>query len=114
LNDITHPRIRAEAEGQIARYRAQGRELIVLEAALLIGSGFTDMLDEIWLVSAPARQIYERLARRDGLSEAETAARLEAQLPPEAQAAQADTLIINDSSEQNLREQLEALVHPYR
>ena len=108
LNEITHPRIREEAERLIAQYRAEGRELIVLEAALLIGSGFTDMLDEIWLITAPAEQIYDRLAKRDGLSEGEIASRLSSQLPPEIQAAAAHRVIVNDGSAQNLREKLTA------
>jgi dephospho-CoA kinase len=109
LNAITHPRIREEAKRLIAWYRAQGRELIVLEAALLIESGFNDMVDETWLITAPARQIYARVASRDGLSEAEIAARLEAQTPPKQQAGQADHIILNDGSEQSLRERLTAL-----
>jgi dephospho-CoA kinase len=110
LNAITHPRILEETESLIAQYRAEGRELIVLEAALLIGSDFTGMLDEIWLITAPAEQIFARLTNRDGISEAEITARLKAQLPVETQAAKADHIIINDNSEQSLREQLTLLV----
>ena len=110
LNEITHPRIREEAHCLIAQYRAEGRELIVLEAALLIGSGFTDMLDEIWLITAPGEQLYDRLARRDGLSKAEIASRLKAQLPPEIQAAAAHHVIVNDGSAQNLQEKLTAFL----
>ena len=109
LNSITHPRIRAEAQQQIAAYRAQGRQLIVLEAALLIGSDFMDLLDEIWLVTAPAQQIYARLKQRDGLSEPEITSRLQAQLPVEAQAAQADRLIVNDGAKEDLRAKLISL-----
>jgi len=110
LNGITHPRIREETERLIAQYREQGCNLIVLEAALLIGSNFIDMLDEIWLVTAPAEQIQARLARRDGLSEAQIAARLGSQLPVKEQAAAADRVIANDGSEQNLRQQLISLM----
>jgi dephospho-CoA kinase len=109
LNEITHPRIRAEAEKLIARYRAEGHKVIVLEAAILIGSSFAAVADEIWLVTAPLEQIYGRLNRRDGLSQAETAARLASQLPVEKQAAAADRIIINDGNEQKLRGQLEVL-----
>jgi len=109
LNSITHPRIYAEAKRLIAQYAAQGRELIVLEAALLIGSDFIDVLDEIWFISAPAEQIYARLALRDNLSKEEIALRLKAQLPVYVQEIQADRLIINDGSAQKLRAQLEAL-----
>ena len=106
LNAITHPRIQEKAQGLIEQYSVKGRELIVLDAALLIGSDFADMLDEIWLITAPAEQIYTRLAWRDSLSREEITARLKTQLPPEAQAAKADLVIVNDSDEQNLREKL--------
>ncbi|MCL1905997.1 MAG: dephospho-CoA kinase [Clostridiales bacterium] len=109
LNAITHPRIRKEAEQLIKVYRKKGRKLIVLEAALLIGSGFTDMLDEVWLITAPKEQIFIRLAKRDGLSKAETAARLKAQLPVEIQAAAVSRVIENNGSEQSLRAKLSAL-----
>lgn len=109
LNDITHPRIREQAQCLIERYRSEGWQLIVLEAALLIGSSFTDMLDEIWLITAPAQQIYNRLTQRDGLSDAEITSRLKAQLSPEVQATTADHVITNDSNAQNLSEQLYSL-----
>jgi len=109
LNAITHPRIREEASRLIEAYRDQGRDLIVLEAALLIGSNFCDMLDEIWLIVAPPEQIYARLAARDGFSAAEVTARLEAQLPPAAQTAQAAQVILNDGTKESLYLRLAAL-----
>ncbi|MCL1975572.1 MAG: dephospho-CoA kinase [Firmicutes bacterium] len=110
LNAIMHPLIRKEAEYLIDRFSAAGEKMIILEAAILISGGFTDMVDEIWLITAPIEQIYDRLAQRDGLNEAEITQRLTAQLSPQAQTAFADNLIINDGDVQKLRKQLEKLI----
>lgn len=110
LNAITHPRIREEAALLIKSYRAQGYELIVLEAALLLASDdYRDLLDEIWLVTAPREQVYARLAARDHLTVAEAEARLNAQMPVEEQAKLANRVIVNDGDAEALRAKLAAL-----
>lgn len=81
LNEITHPRIIALVEERIARYRRQGR-LIVLDAPLLFSGGLADRCDRIVVVTASEKHRLERLRRRDHSSEERLRARLNAYREP--------------------------------
>lgn len=110
LNGITHPRIREQAVRRVETYIKQGYAMIVLEAALLLESNdYGSLLDEIWLVTAPPEQIYDRLSARDALTVAEAKARLSAQMPVEKQAELADRVIANDGDIESLRAKMDAL-----
>lgn len=109
LNAITHPRIRSEAALRIAAYKKEGYELIVLEAAVLIEAVFTDMIDEIWLIKSEHEDIYQRLAKRDGLDIEAANMRLKAQLSVEEMEKHADLVIINDGSLEDLSEKAKEL-----
>ncbi len=53
LNSITHPQTKEETKRRIAACREEDPDaLVVVEAALLIEAGFTDLLDELWVVTA--------------------------------------------------------------
>ena len=48
LNGITHPNVKEEIKRRIAKIRKKGEaSMIVLEAALLIESGYEDIYDEL-------------------------------------------------------------------
>ena len=54
LNRITHPAIRAKIEDRINNLKAQGYEgIIVVDAALLLETGWETMVDQVWVVDAP-------------------------------------------------------------
>jgi dephospho-CoA kinase len=78
LNAITHPRIREVLEGRLAELAGQGKEVAVLEAALLLEAGWDDLVDEVWVTRAPPQVARERLLER-GLSQREAEARVRSQ-----------------------------------
>ncbi|MDN5345512.1 MAG: dephospho-CoA kinase [Clostridia bacterium] len=81
LNAVTHPRIREEVRAKIATLRQREPEaVVVIEAPLLLEAGMTDMVDAIWVVTAPAEVRLKRLMERDNLSLEEAASRLRAQM----------------------------------
>ena len=52
LNTITHPRIKRMVEKGIARLREQGRDVVVVEAALLLEADWRPMFSELWVTTS--------------------------------------------------------------
>ena len=80
LEALVHPRIR-EAE---ARYLSAGApdSVAVVDAALLVESGQHLRFARLVVVFCEPREQLRRLMARDGLTEADARARLDAQMPP--------------------------------
>ncbi|WP_258359616.1 dephospho-CoA kinase [Moorella sulfitireducens (nom. illeg.)] len=84
LNAITHPRIRERVQARIATLRqTDPGAVVVVEAPLLIEAGMNNMVDAIWVVTAPAKVRLKRLMERDNLSLQEAESRLRAQIGEE-------------------------------
>jgi dephospho-CoA kinase len=81
LNRITHPRIAAASQAEIARLGAQGAGIVFYEAALLVENRAQTWLDGLIVVSAPRDVQRARVVSRDQIDDADAEARLAAQLP---------------------------------
>ena len=98
LNAITHPRIAALSAARIAEAQASASPYVIYEAALLVeGVLYRAMSALIVVTAAPALQT-TRAGLRDGLTAAETSARIAAQLPIADKVAAADYVIENNGS----------------
>jgi dephospho-CoA kinase len=95
LNRITHPRIAAASQAEIARLAAAGAGVVFYEAALLIENRAQDWLDGVIVVAAPPEVQRARLIARDGLAPADADARLAAQMPLEDKLRAATWVIDN-------------------
>ncbi len=107
LESIVHPRIRAEVSRRFAALEAQEVPRAVYEAPLIVEKGLDADLDALIVVSAPLHLQLERLMARDGLTESEARARLEAQLPLEKKIARATFVIDNSSDLEALERQVD-------
>ena len=114
LNEILHPRIAAESGSRLAALAEGGRELAIYEAALIIENGLDAMLDGLVVVTAPEDDQVRRVAARDGLAEAETRARIAAQLPAKEKAARGDFVIDNGSGLEALAAQVDRVLGALR
>jgi dephospho-CoA kinase len=93
LNQIMHPRIRAEEARRIDAMAEAGETAVATEAALLIETGQKKRFDFFVVVGcAPEIQI-ARLMKRDHCTEAEAKRRIESQFSFEQKKAQADWVI---------------------
>jgi dephospho-CoA kinase len=109
LNAITHPRIAAAGQEELARLRAGGAPLVIYEAALLVENKIHLGLDGLIVVAvAPEVQLH-RLMARDGIGEAEARARVAAQLPLADKLAVADWVVDNGGGVDDTRRQVVAL-----
>lgn len=107
LEQIVHPAVYRAVYNEIER---NAPAVVVLEAVKLLEAGSTATLcDEIWVVVAdPAEQV--RRAKEDrGMSESETLRRMSMQSPQASKMNQADVVIYNDGTIEELHRQLDRL-----
>ncbi len=96
LNRATHPFIIEAVRRRIEELDRSGCRVAVLDAPLLLEAGLEDMVDEVWVVTAPRDVQLARLMQRDpDLGEDEAGARLDSQMPLEEKARRADVVIDN-------------------
>ena len=69
LNAIVHPPLRRMVQSELQRLRGAGAGVVVLEAAVLVEAGWSDLVDEVWVASAPVEVAVQRLQGRAGLSQ---------------------------------------------
>ena len=107
LNDITHPKIFSEINTLIEKFRGQGAEIVIIEAALILErDNIKKIIDELIVVSASQQVQVERIKNRDGLSEKEAIERINSQMPTEQKIKHADYVIYNDQDLDNVRKQV--------
>lgn len=98
LESIVWPAMRGMMEKQLDGLRADGTEIAVLEAALLIEADWVPLTNEVWLVTVSPETARQRLFERNGLSAEDAEARIRAQLTNEKRREYADLVIENDGS----------------
>lgn len=110
LNQILHPRIIEKTEELIKQYRQKENiPLLVVDAPLLIETGMTNMVDEVWVVAIAEELQLKRLSERDNLSEQEAQRRLDAQLPFTEKVKYAQRVIDNSGEIEETREKVRSL-----
>lgn len=108
LNRISHPRIAARLEAQLATLRSSHCPAAILDAALLMEAGWDSLCDEIVFVDVPREQRLGR-ARSRGWDEAELARREATQLPLEVKKMRATQVLDNGGDLTALQRQVESL-----
>lgn len=106
LEEITHPRIMKMVLEQLARYRLEGKKLVVLDAPLLIEAGLQSMVDQVWVVVCDKDLQVERLMQRSDLTEEEALERINAQMPLEEKVKYADRVIENNGTLSELEQKV--------
>ena len=111
LNAIIHPIVRRLLEERIARHEREGARAVVVEVPLLVEaikqqSRWTQMLDEIWVVTAPEEQAVARVRARSGLDETAIRARIGSQATERERIEFADAVIDNGGSLEGLRREV--------
>ncbi len=93
LNGYVHPVVAADAAEW---HHRQTAPYTLHEAAILLEIGSRDQYDAVVVVACPYRTRMARVMQRDGITEADFAARADKQWTDERKEAAADHLIIND------------------
>lgn len=106
LTGIVWPLTRARLE-EIKRQESGQAGALVLEAAVLIEAGWVDLVDEVWVVSAPVELARERLMSRNGITEEQANARIESQLTNAEREKYAKVIIDNSGSLEDLERKVD-------
>lgn len=93
LEAIVHPLVRAREEAFLAKARAAGARLVVLDIPLLLETGSAGRVDAVAVVSAPAEVQKARVLARPGMSEERFALILGKQVPDAEKRRRAHFLI---------------------
>ncbi len=108
LNEITHPEIRLQTYQQIQKYHAQGANVILYEAALLVETGGYKDVEGLIVVDIPVELQLKRAVDR-GLTLEQAKARISAQASREERLSCATWVIDNRGSLEETERQVQTL-----
>jgi len=109
LESQIHPYVRAKFTSVLANLI---EPIIVLVIPLLFEAKMTDLVNEIWVVSCPETIQIERLQNRDSLTTQQAISRIQNQLPLEKKIAQANLVLDNHNSVEELYRQIDLALAP--
>lgn len=76
LNKIVWPEIAKLATEEVKKFGAEGKAVVVLEAAILLRAGWEELCHEVWGCVIPVKEAVKRLHDRNNLSEEEAMKRI--------------------------------------
>jgi dephospho-CoA kinase len=106
LEGIVWPATRKLTQALLKEEENRGTEIVVVEVPKLFESGWDKLADAVWTVESPTGEISKRVEDRSGLNKSEVDARVAAQLTQEQRINQADIVIVNDGTLEELRAQI--------
>ncbi len=107
LENMVYPYIGQRVREELVTAESDPKfRFAVLDAAVLLEAGWTEIFDHLLFVDAPRPLRYERLAIRSRWSESELTAREAAQMPLDEKRRRADAIVVNDGTPSALRKQL--------
>lgn len=96
LEEIVHPRITEILTHQVALARSRpGVEAVILDAALLLETGWRDLCDVVVFIDTPFEQRLARVRQSRGWSRDELQLREASQYPLERKRTEADYVVEN-------------------
>lgn len=102
LEMIVHPRVEREMFRRIKELRQRGEKIVIVEAALIYEAGLDKSLDVVVVVDADVQVRIDRVRKRDVVSEEDVRRRIVAQLDTGEKVQQADYVIRNDGTLEEL------------
>jgi len=99
LNRILHPRIKREIDRRIKGIGQKGpKAIVVIDAALLVETGYYLNVDKVVVVTSTKKQQIERLRRRDQMDQEMARGIIDSQISGEERINVADIIIRNEGS----------------
>jgi dephospho-CoA kinase len=112
LNKCLHPKVFAAYTCRVNHLRDREPDaIIVLDAALLIETGYDRNMDKIIVVYADREQQIERLSIRDTLTRSQALARIASQMPLSEKRGRADYVIDNTGKPEDTRRSATDVFH---
>ena len=104
LNKLTHPVIRQKVSDQIDEYKNQNKEIVILDAALLVESDYLNFIDKLLVVTCKENIQIERIKNRDNCSTEDALSRIRSQMSQKEKVKYADYIIDNSGTIEELRD----------
>ncbi|XP_071319737.1 bifunctional coenzyme A synthase [Trachinotus anak] len=79
LTDIVWPEIALLVKKTIRQAGEEGKQVCVVDAAVLLEAGWTDMVHEVWVTVIPEEEAVSRITERDGVTTDDALRRLHSQ-----------------------------------
>jgi dephospho-CoA kinase len=99
LNRILHPRIKREIDRRIKGIGQKGpKAIVVIDAALLVETGYYRDVDKVVVVTSTKKQQIERLRRREQMAQETARGIIDSQIRGEERIKVADIIIRNEGS----------------
>ena len=114
LESIIHPLVHEEEAAFLARARADGADIALIDIPLLFETGGNNRVDKVAVVSAPADIQRARVLARPGMTEEKFAAILARQMPDAEKRARADFIIDSSGDFEETRAQITAIIAELR
>ncbi len=110
LEAIVHPFVRESEVAFLAKTRAEGRRLVLLDIPLLFETGAEGRIDAVVVVTADAKIQRERVRARPGMSEARLDAILARQVPDGEKRRRAHFLVDSGAGMDAARRAVDAIL----
>lgn len=98
LENITHSKIQNEVYRQIETAKMNGLAIVVVDVPLLIEVGWTNIVNEVWVVYVDEQTQLFRLMARNNLNKHDATERIKAQMSLGDKVKYADVIINNNGS----------------
>ena len=109
LNQLLHPKVIRAIGEQLEALNQAGDPRVIVDASLMIESGFHRHFQRLVLVTCTLGQQIERLMARNGLTQEQARQRIALQMPLEDKRAFATDIIDNSGTQESTRVQVDAL-----
>ena len=107
---LLHPLVKRE---MLSRADQQDSAYVVLEIPLLFEAGYQNLLDRVLVIDVPPALQVDRVVSRDEVLQSQVESVIRAQISAKARLKQANDVIENTGSLEQLREQVESLHRKY-
>jgi dephospho-CoA kinase len=109
LNSITHPAIKRKINDRIIDISNQGKNIVVIDAALLIEGKFLDLVDKLVVITCNEEVQLNRVVNRDNMTKEEALKRINSQMKQDEKIKYADYIIDNSKDMNNLKDEFDKL-----
>lgn len=110
LNDITHPAIKNEIKRRIKDIENKGRNIVIVDAALLIEGKFLDLIDKLIIITCDEKEQLNRVMDRDNSNMDEALNRISSQMSQDEKVKFGDYIIDNSGSLEELNYKANKLI----
>ncbi|MCX2695303.1 MULTISPECIES: dephospho-CoA kinase [Ochrobactrum] len=114
LESIIHPLVHEEEAAFLARARADGADIALLDIPLLFETEGQNRVHKVAVVSAPAHIQRKRVLSREGMMEEKLEAILARQTPDAEKRSRADFIIDSSGGFEDMRQQINAILAQLR